>query len=178
MSGTGTPQDNREARVWTNEKDRFVLEKVQKIAKDHPREKNQLSFVHLRNLLNGVTLPGGNYPAETRSTGVTLDPSCEDKSDTVQLEPIVNHNNNKKEATMQKTKKYVSNNAENHKSKEHDVTKLNSVSNNSIGQPRSSIATKGPIQEALPSLDKPSHGKRLTLKLSAPAPRRSLRKAA
>ncbi|PLW23722.1 hypothetical protein PCANC_28253 [Puccinia coronata f. sp. avenae] len=105
----------------------------------------QVSFVHLRNILNGVTLPGGNYPAETRSAGVTLNPSCEDKSDTVQPEPIVNHHNNKKDATT-------------------------------------SIATKGPIQEALPShdvpLNKPSHGKRLTLKLSAPAPRRSLRKAA
>jgi hypothetical protein len=85
------------SRVWTDEEDRFFLKKVQKIFKDNPGKKNQLSFVHLRNLLNGVTLPGGNYSAKTRSTGVTLDPWAPvDNSDTAQLEPILNHDKKKR----------------------------------------------------------------------------------
>jgi hypothetical protein len=36
------------SRVWTNEEDVFVLQKIGDIAKDHPDTKNQPSFGHLR----------------------------------------------------------------------------------------------------------------------------------
>jgi hypothetical protein len=67
-------------RVWTDEEDAFVSQKIGDIAKDHLEAKNQPSFAHMRGLLNGVALSGGNGAVENASNGALENTSAKKKS--------------------------------------------------------------------------------------------------
>ena len=145
-------------RVCTYEEDKFVLQKIQDIAKDHADAKKQPLLTHLRGLLNGLALPGGNCAVENKMTDIFKNTSAKCKSPDLQLDPLAVDEEKKK--IEEKKKKTPATKG----GKEELVANINKI----LAKTEKTLADKKNEElNPQPNITM-APGKRIKLRLSAP----------